>query len=272
MTMDGEKSTFHEYKGTGYEVFILLLSGLSVVNIIFYILPDFVPAATEIVTIVDLFISVVFIIDFLLRLFTYESKSYYFFKNWGWADLLSSIPLPVAKIFRLFRIIRIIYVMRKAGLAKIGEEISKDRAEVALFFILIFIIIIIEMASVLVVQFESVSPEASILTGGDAIWWSFVTVATVGYGDLYPVTTNGRIVGILLMISGVSVFGTLAGFLSSKLMPTKEEVTEVETTLETAGIEELHNLLVECRDMQDKITEKIELLEMSLKDGEKSRE
>ncbi len=269
MTMDGEKSTFHEYRGTGYEVFILLLSGLSVVNIIFYILPDFVPAATEIVTIVDLFISAVFIIDFLLRFFTYDSKSYYFFKNWGWADLLSAIPLPVAKIFRLFRIIRILYVMRRSGIEKIKEEISRDRAEVALFFILIFITIIIEFASVLVVQFESVSPDANILTGGDAIWWSFVTVATVGYGDHYPVTTGGKIVGIILMVSGVSVFGTLAGFLSSKLVSPKEEMPVTKKSTDSPAIDDLNALLRESREIQEKIALKIEQLEDTLNERDK---
>ncbi|MBN1432216.1 MAG: potassium channel family protein [Methanomicrobiaceae archaeon] len=266
--MDKNRSTFHEYKGTGYEVFILLLSGLSVVNLIFYILPDFVPAATEIVMIVDLFISIIFIVDFLLRLFTYESKSYYFFKNWGWADLLSSVPLPIAKIFRLFRIIRIIIVMRKAGLEKIKCEISRDRAEVALFFILIFIIIIIELASVLVVQFESVSPDSNLHSGGEAIWWSFVTVATVGYGDYYPVTTGGRVVGILLMISGVSVFGTLAGFLSSKLIPPKEEMSAVEESLKAAGMEDIQSLLMECRDIQKEMSSRIGELEKKISSGE----
>lgn len=264
--MDGKKSTFHEYRGTGYEVFILLLSGLSVVNIIFYILPDFVPAATEIVMIVDLFISIIFIIDFLLRLFTYESKSYYFFRNWGWADLLSSVPLPIAKIFRLFRIIRIIYVMRRSGLENIKKEVSRDRAEVALFFILIFIIIIIELASVLVVQFESASLDANICSGGDAIWWAFVTVATVGYGDHYPVTTGGRVVGIMLMISGISIFGTLAGFLSSKLVPPKEEGTPGYGL--TSGMEEIHSLLKECRDVQEETSSRLLDLERRILEKE----
>ena len=258
--------SFDEYKGTGYEVFILLLSALSVINIVFYILPDLVPAATEIVSIIDLFISLVFIADFLLRFFTYDSKYNYFFKNWGWADLLSSVPFPIAKIFRLFRIIRIIYVMRKNGLGKIREEVSREKAEVALFFILIFIIIIIELASVLVVQFESVSPDANILTGGDAIWWACVTVTTVGYGDFYPVTTSGRIVGIVLMISGVSVFGILAGFLSNKLVSHKKDTQHDHRMV--AEIEEIHSLLKECRIFQDELYSHLAELENRIHDKE----
>ncbi|WP_048152045.1 potassium channel family protein [Methanolacinia paynteri] len=256
-----------EYKGTGYEVFILLLSALSVFNIIFYLLPDLVPAATEIVGIIDLFISLVFMADFLFRFFTYDSKYHYFFKNWGWADLLSAVPFPIAKIFRLFRIIRIVYVMRKNGVDKIRKEVSKNRAEVALFFILIFIIIIIELSSVLVVQFESVSPKANILTGGDAIWWACVTVTTVGYGDFYPVTVKGRIVGIVLMISGVSVFGTLAGFLSTKLVSRKED-TGPDPEI-TAKIGEIHSLLKECRGFQDDLSSRIGELENNIPGKEK---
>ena len=259
--MKGTDNSFNEYMGVGYEVFILLLSALSVFNIIFYILPDLVPAATEIVNITDLFISFVFITDFLLRLFKYESRYNYFFKNWGWADLLSAVPFPIAKIFRLFRIIRIVYVMRKNGVDKIREEVSRNRAEVALFFILIFIIIIIELSSILVVQFESVSPKANILTGGDAIWWACVTVTTVGYGDFYPVTTGGRIVGIVLMISGVSVFGTLAGFLSTKLVSRKEDTATNQGLNEE--IREIHSLLKECRGFQEDLSSRLAEFENS---------
>jgi voltage-gated potassium channel len=268
MTMNTTDNSFNEYKGTGYEVFILLLSTLSVFNIIFYILPDLVPAATEIVNIIDLFISIVFIFDFLLRFFTSNSKYHYFFKNWGWADLLSAVPFPIAKIFRLFRIIRIIYLMRKNGTEKIREEISRNRAEIALFFILIFIIIIIEFSSVLVVQFESESPHANILTGGDAIWWACVTVTTVGYGDFYPVTTGGRIVGIILMISGVSVFGTLAGFLSTKLVSKKQENLSSEPAI-SAGIEEIRSLLKECRNIQDDLSSRLEEIENRIPENDK---
>ncbi len=74
------------------------------------------------------------------------------------------------------------------------------------------------ISSVLIVQFESRSPDANITTGGDGLWWAVVTLTTVGYGDYYPVTTLGRMVGVGVMFAGVGVIGALASILASILV------------------------------------------------------
>ena len=69
-----------------------------------------------------------------------------------------------------------------------------------------------------VLRAELTSPDANITNAADAIWWVYVTITTVGYGDHYPTTNWGRIIGILVMTAGVGLFGTMAGFLSTKLL------------------------------------------------------
>ena len=69
---------------------------------------------------------------------------------------------------------------------------------------------------------EARSPDANITTAGDALWWGIVTVTTVGYGDQYPVTTGGRIVGVFVLILGVGLFGTFTGFLANAFLVTPE--------------------------------------------------
>jgi voltage-gated potassium channel len=76
----------------------------------------------------------------------------------------------------------------------------------------------------------------------DAIWWSVATITTVGYGDVYPVTTEGRILAMVLMISGVSMFVALSGIVASSLMGQRENKME--------GNKEIMNLL---REMDAKI-------------------
>ncbi len=93
-------------------------------------------------------------------------------------------------------------------------------------------------SSLLVLQFESRSPDANITTGGDALWWSAVTITTVGYGDYFPVTTLGRIAGVLVMLAGVGIIGALASILASLLVspaPAKAEETEVAETRAAAA-------------------------------------
>ena len=85
------------------------------------------------------------------------------------------------------------------------------------------------MGSAWVLIAESSSPEANITNANDAIWWAYVTITTVGYGDRYPVTTLGRIVGIIVMTTGVGIFATFAGYLSSKLLSPPEELEKMET-------------------------------------------
>ncbi len=76
----------------------------------------------------------------------------------------------------------------------------------------------LSIASILVLQFESTSPNGNITTGGDAIWWGIVTITTVGYGDFYPVTMLGRLTAIFVMFAGIGIIGALASILASLLV------------------------------------------------------
>jgi voltage-gated potassium channel len=71
-------------------------------------------------------------------------------------------------------------------------------------------------------------PESNIKTAEDALWWAFVTTTTVGYGDKYPVTTEGRIMACILMVVGVGLFGTFTGFVANWFMQGSKTETEIE--------------------------------------------
>jgi voltage-gated potassium channel len=80
--------------------------------------------------------------------------------------------------------------------------------------------------SIAILQVEH-DPNSNIKTAEDAIWWAFVTITTVGYGDKYPVTTEGRIIAGFLMITGVGLFGTFTGFIASWFLePGKSKESE----------------------------------------------
>lgn len=81
--------------------------------------------------------------------------------------------------------------------------------------------------STAILHFETL-PESNIHTADDAIWWAISTITTVGYGDRYPVTTEGRVVAALLMIAGVGLFGTLLATLAAWFLRPEEEATNAE--------------------------------------------
>lgn len=211
-----------ELKNTTYELFIGALSILSIFNLIIAILlPDSYLA--QVVLVMDIFLSAIFLADFLFRLVTAPSKSAYFFRQFGWADLLASLPFPNAKILRLFRIIRVARLLREFGAAKMLREFVTNRAGSALLTLFFLIILVLEFGGMGMYMIESRAPNGNIKSASDSIWYTFVTITTVGYGDRYPVTSLGRLLGMLIMMAGVGLFGTLTGFLANAFLSGGEQ-------------------------------------------------
>jgi voltage-gated potassium channel len=255
----------------GYEIFIAAVSILSVFNMLLIYIPGVDPDAVNVVLIVNAVLTLLFIFDFGLRLATAPSRSFYFFRDYGWADLLACIPQ--FRIFRMFRIYKAYRLVKKYGVQYIKTFLSTNRAAAALYILVLMVILIIEAGGFLVLQAESHSPTANILTAGDAMWWAYVTITTVGYGDRYPTTTMGRLVGIMVMTTGVAVFATFAGLISSKLLasPVKEEESQEQP--QAGGdpakqyLMELKQLMSDREKIDKEITSLVEKLEPFLEKG-----
>jgi len=235
-----------ELKNLGYEVFIALLSIMSIVDMFLVWLPGLSEPSKQVVTIFQTFVTVIFVIDFAYRLSSAESKSDYFIRNWGWADLLACIP--TLRILRFFRIFRVYRLMRDIGVQTIKDQLLYDRAGSILYLTIFMGLLIIQTASVLVLDVERVNPDANIQSPSDAIWWSYVTITTVGYGDRFPTTNWGRFVGVLLMTSGVALFGVFTSFLANTFLSPRtkpEKAAETPPEGAAARLQELKRLLEE---------------------------
>jgi voltage-gated potassium channel len=203
-----------ELKSPGYEIFIAALSILSIANLgLALVIRD--PALDAVLSAMNAGLSVILFIDFLVRLRTAPSRSEYFFRRFGWADLLASLPLPQLKILRLFRLARVYRLLRAYGARNIGRSMLRERAGSALLSLLFIAILVLEFGSLWMLRIESASPERNITTASDAMWYVIVTISTVGYGDQYPVTTYGRVLGTIIIVLGVAIFGTLTGYLAN---------------------------------------------------------
>jgi voltage-gated potassium channel len=208
-----------------YELFIGALSVISIINIaLALLLPD--PAVRNVIVIVDTGLCFVFFADFLGRLRNAESKSRYFFRQLGWLDLLGSLPFPGLRIARVFRVARVVRLIRAVGMKTLINKVLHDRAGSALYTVLVLCVVVIQYGSIFELVTNRNSPEANIQTASDAVWYTIVTITTVGYGDKYPVTNPGRIVGVLIMIVGVGLFGVLTGFLANTFLAPSENKPE----------------------------------------------
>ena len=215
--MTAAQATNRELKGVGYEVFILLLSILSVVNLGFLFVSQLVNPqggpAQEVVLTMDFVITPIFLFDFFYRLLTSSSPRRYFFRAWGWADLLSCIPL--LRVFRVFRVVRVVRLLREYGPARLGADLIEARASATFLLTIFLVIVVLELTGASVYYAEAPDPNANIVTAGDALWWGLVTITTVGYGDQYPVTEAGRIIGVFLLFAGIGLFSVLTGFIAN---------------------------------------------------------
>lgn len=203
-----------ELKSTNYEFFILALSILSLINwaSYFFVRDDQIE---RVVVAVDLLLSLIFLIDFIYRLQTAKSKANYFLKQFGWLDLLSSLPLPQAKILRLARVIRAARLLNEYGLRSTIGEFLINRADSAVYLVSFLIILVLQYGSIGILYAEQYAPDTNIQTASDALWWVLVTISTVGYGDEYPVTLQGRLIAVVVILLGVALFGVVTGFLAN---------------------------------------------------------
>ena len=207
-------------KLTNFDLFILALTMFSLINILWLIAP-LNKQLTNVVLIVDVIFSFFFMTDFFLRLYRAPTKSAYFVGDRGWIDFLGSLPLPYIRILRIVRVIREYRPVQRLGPGGIWKRLKGDIAGSALLSAVFLTIIVLQYASMAILWVEGNNAEANIHTASDAVWWSYVTVTTVGYGDRFPVTNYGRLVGVALLSIGVGLFGVITGFLANTFLAPK---------------------------------------------------
>ncbi len=164
-----------------------------------------------------------------------------------WIDLIASIPLLlVLRPFRIVRLIRLLRLLRGIALFgkalrpwqhMLGMSIFKNAIAVAVVLLL--------LCSVIIMDLERNNPNLDEFS--EAVWWALVTTTTVGYGDAYPLTGEGRFVAGVLMILGVGLFGTFAASMTAVLTRSKPEVSNRDLLERIEALDERINQLVNAR-------------------------
>jgi voltage-gated potassium channel len=207
----------------GYlNLIVLVLSVYVLVALLLDILFKLPPEVSKILEITDVFICIIFLLEFFVRFYNAESKLK--FMKWGWIDLVSSIPsidiLRAGRAIRLIRLFRIIRAFRSTK--NLVTHIFKNKAQGTFTSVSIIALLLVIFSAIAILQVET-DPNSNIKTAEDAIWWAYVTITTVGYGDKFPVTTEGRLIAGLLMTAGVGLFGTFAGYVASLFVADKKK-------------------------------------------------
>ena len=195
---------------------------VAVVSLLLVLLETFLhvpPGVLSLLRTVDTLSCVIFLIDVFVR-WKRERWSVNYWR-WAWLDVIASIPFEPAfrslQAIRIYRFIRLIRVLKKLSTLTSGTSLNeKLLALPGIALVMVF------FTTMLMVEVERNAPNATIKTGGDALWWALTTVTTVGYGDTYPVTTEGRIIAAVMMLIGIALFGSMSAIVTSKLILPKE--------------------------------------------------
>ncbi|WP_017838315.1 potassium channel family protein [Dietzia sp. UCD-THP] len=171
---------------------------------------------------------VLFAVDFGVRLALAERRGRWVITHWY---EVAVIALPMLRPLRLLRLVMLLSVMqRSAGTAVRGQVIAYAAGSTAILLV---------VSSLAMLDAERGAPGGSIETYGEALWWSVVTVTTVGYGDLAPVTPVGRLIATGLMIAGIALLGVVTATLASWIVDRVTEQDEANQAATQAQVRQL---------------------------------
>lgn len=196
-----------------YEGFVLIVALIMLVNSVLLVLPTD-EDTRAVASLINSVLGAFLLLDVGWRTVRMRMRWRWLVQDFGWLIWLGSLPAPFLSLGRLIALGLSTRRLRRADLTAAGVNIVTKRAQSTLLVVLLAAIIVFEVSSILVLRAENASPDANILTASDALWWGYVTMATVGYGDRYPVTDNGRLVGLAVMTVGVAIFSVMTSFLA----------------------------------------------------------
>jgi voltage-gated potassium channel len=227
------KGVVEESSRRGSLVFNGVIQGLIFVSLVSFsieTLPGLSEAAKRMLRIIEIVTVLAFTVEYLLRLYVCESRLKYAFSFFGIVDLAAILPfyiglgidLRAIRIVRILRILRAFKLLRyQKAVQRIHRAIIIAREELTIFLILTVILLFV--SSVGIYYFENEAQPKVYQSIFHSMWWSAVTLTTVGYGDAYPITTGGRIFTFFVLMTGVGMVSFPAGIIASAMTKARAE-------------------------------------------------
>jgi len=211
-------------KSKYFAFFIQALILLSIVTFSIETMPNLKPQTKLILQNIEIFSVVVFTIEYLLRIYVADSKPRFVFSFFGIIDLLAILPfylsfgvdlrsLRALRFLRLFRVLKLVRYNR--AINHFTRAISTAKEEIFLF---IFVtLILIYFSAIGIYYFENQAQPDHFSSIFDSLWRAIITLTTVGYGDVYPITVGGKIFTFFILMIGLGIVAIPTGIISSAL-------------------------------------------------------
>ena len=210
--------------GKLFDLVVQFLVVISLLSFSLETLPNLSKNQIFILKLIEIVIITIFSIEYLLRIFVTNKKFKYIFSFYGLIDLLTILPfyLSLTIDLRSLRALRLLRLFRILKLVRFNKAINRfqEALKIAREEIIIFIFatcIVLYLSSVGIFFFENAIQPDKFSSVFHSLWWAIVTLTTVGYGDIYPLTLGGRIFTFFILILGLGVVGIPAGLIASAL-------------------------------------------------------
>jgi voltage-gated potassium channel len=215
-----------------------LIAGLIIISVIGFsveTLPDLKPTTVKILQYIEWCTIVIFAAEYIYRVFKVEYKLKFIFSFYGIIDFIAFAPYLLfpfldLRALRLLRFIRFIRIMKLArynnALLRFGKALAMAKEEIIIS--VVGTAVLVYLSAIGIYYFEHKAQPDVFKSVFDALWWSIATVTTVGYGDIYPITTGGRIFTMVILFIGLGLVAGTTGIFSSALLKIRNEDLEDE--------------------------------------------
>ena len=215
--------------GRAFDFIVLFLIVVSIITLSIDTMPSLSPMTKRILHISEVVITVLFTIEYGLRIATSERKTSYMFSFYGFVDLIAILPFYLAigldlravRVVRVFRVFHILKLTRySSAMARFGKAVSYAKEEAFIF--LLATIILLFLAAVGIYYFEHEAQPEQFGSIPHSLWWAVTTLTTVGYGDVYPVTVGGRFFTFFILMCGLGIVAVPAGLVAAALSKVRQ--------------------------------------------------
>lgn len=218
--------------GKTFDITLFVAIIVSVLIVILDSVESLNKSAGEWFYLIEWLLTILFTIEYILRIFAVKQPLKYIFSFYGIIDFLSVIPTYISlffvgshyfiiiRIIRLLRIFRVLKLVRYVGAAdSLAVAIKNSRGKIVVFFEVVLTIVVIIGSIMYLIE----GPENGFTNIPVSIYWSIVTLTTVGYGDIAPQTIPGQALASLLMLTGYAIIAVPTGIITAEIRKTDKE-------------------------------------------------
>lgn len=216
-------STDHR-TGRIVSILIQLLILISVVTFSMETIPDLEPQTRLILRYIEIFTVIIFTIEYLLRVYIAQNKLKFIFSFYGIIDFLAILPFYLAigvdlRSLRALRFLRLFRILKLVRYNKAMNQFSRaiKSAKEQIFLFIFITLILVYFSAVGIYYFENQAQPEHFSSIFDSLWWAIITLTTVGYGDVYPITVGGKVFTFFILMIGLGIVAIPTGIISSAL-------------------------------------------------------